>query len=250
MATGTKDQVAWNTSNDGMLAIDLNHDGKINDGTELFTPSFGGGHFATGSAALASLDGNHDGVIDHDDAAFDNLLIWKDANANGISDAGELSSLADNGVASISTTPTATVGEIDGQTVIGNGTFQMADGTTGNYIEVELDTSLGAAAQPPVASDGSKTFAIGSLEVADLIADFHDGAGGDKIDLSALLKGLAGVDRSRSRRLRGDRAVLGQCGERRGQGRYGWRRRQLPYGRRAGELYVPQRRRSRQNTLR
>ncbi|MER9319733.1 Ig-like domain-containing protein [Mesorhizobium sp. M0659] len=187
---GTKDQVAWNTSNDGMLAIDLNHDGKVDDGTELFTPSFGGRNFASGAAALASLDSNHDGVIDHSDAAFDSLLIWKDANANGISDAGELSNLAHNDITSISTTTTSAVGEIDGQTVTGNGTFQMADGTTGNYVEVELDTSLAAPAQPAIASDGSKTFAIGSLEVADLIADFHDG---DKIDLSSLLKGLAGV---------------------------------------------------------
>nr|WP_244661992.1 type I secretion C-terminal target domain-containing protein [Mesorhizobium huakuii] len=190
---GTKEQLAWNTSNDGMLAVDLNHDGKIDDGTELFTPNFDGGHFASGAAALASLDSNHDGVIDHNDAAFSSLLIWKDANANGTSDAGELSSLADNGVASINTAAHPAVGEIDGQTVTGNGTFQMADGTSGNYIEVELDTSLVAPAQPSVASDGTRTFAIGSLEVADLIADFHDGANGDKIDLSALLKGLAGV---------------------------------------------------------
>ncbi|TPM43015.1 type I secretion C-terminal target domain-containing protein, partial [Mesorhizobium sp. B2-3-2] len=192
-ADGHKDQVAWNTSNDGMLAVDLNHDGKIDDGTELFTPSFGGGKFASGAAALASLDGNHDGVIDHNDAAFDSLLIWKDANVNGASDAGELSHLADNGIVSISTAASPAVGEIDGQTVTGNGTFQMADGTTGNYVEVELDTSLGAPAQPTVASDGTKTFAIGSLEVTDLIADFHDGAKGDQIDLTALLKGLAGV---------------------------------------------------------
>ncbi|TRC77879.1 type I secretion C-terminal target domain-containing protein, partial [Mesorhizobium sp. WSM4307] len=190
---GTKEQLAWNTSKDGMLAVDLNHDGKINDGTELFTPNFGGGHFASGAAALTSLDSNHDGVIDHNDAAFSSLLIWKDANANGTSDAGELSSLADNGVASISTAAHPAVGEIDGQAVTGNGTFQMTDGTSGNYIEVELDTSLVAPAQPSVASDGTRTFAIGSLEVADLIADFHDGANGDKIDLSSLLKGLAGV---------------------------------------------------------
>ncbi|WP_246679305.1 DUF5801 repeats-in-toxin domain-containing protein [Mesorhizobium sp. B1-1-6] len=190
---GAKDQIAWNTSNDGMLAMDLNHDGKIDDGKELFTPSFGGGNFASGAAALASLDGNHDGLIDHNDAAFSSLLIWKDANTNGISDAGELSHLADNGIVSISTAASPAVGEIDGQTVTGNGTFQMADGTTGNYVEVELDTSLGAPAQPTVASDGTKTFAIGSLEVTDLIADFHDGAKGDQIDLTALLKGLAGV---------------------------------------------------------
>ncbi|WP_210235815.1 hypothetical protein, partial [Mesorhizobium sp. M1C.F.Ca.ET.204.01.1.1] len=52
---GTKEQLAWNTSHDGMLAVDLNHDGKIDDGTELFTPNFNGGHFDSGAAALASL---------------------------------------------------------------------------------------------------------------------------------------------------------------------------------------------------
>ena len=244
---GAKDQVAWNTSNDGMLAMDLNHDGKIDDGTELFTQNFAGGHFANGAAALASLDSNHDGVIDHNDAAFSSLLIWKDANANGISDAGELSSLAANGVVSISTTPSPASGEIDGQAVTGNGTFHMADGTTGNYVEVELDTSLATQAQPSVASDGTKTFAIGSLEVTDLIADFHDG---DKIDLTSLLKGLAGGNQSRSRRLCRDRTVVNQSGECRSQGRHEWRRRQLPYGRRAGELYVPQRGRGGENTLR
>ncbi|WP_210213879.1 hypothetical protein, partial [Mesorhizobium sp. M2D.F.Ca.ET.140.01.1.1] len=89
-----------------------------------------------------------DGVIDHNDAAFSSLVIWQDANANGISDTGELSHLADNGIVSISTAANAAVGEIDGQTVTGNGTFQMADGTSGNYVEVELDTSLVASTQP------------------------------------------------------------------------------------------------------
>ncbi|RUX04749.1 type I secretion C-terminal target domain-containing protein, partial [Mesorhizobium sp. M8A.F.Ca.ET.023.01.1.1] len=185
---GAKDQVAWNTSNDGMLAVDLNHDGKIDDGTELFTPNFNGGHFDSGAAALASLDSNHDGVIDHNDAAFSSLLIWQDTNANGISDTGELSHLADNGIVSISTAANAAVGEIDGQTVTGNGTFQMADGTSGNYVEVELDTSLVASTQPSVAMDGTSgadTFKIDNLNIKDLIVDYH-GDEGDKIDLTAL----------------------------------------------------------------
>ncbi|WP_214471675.1 type I secretion C-terminal target domain-containing protein, partial [Mesorhizobium sp. dw_380] len=185
---GSKEQLAWNTSHDGMLAVDLNHDGKIDDGKELFTPNFGGGNFASGAAALASLDSNHDGVIDHNDTVFDSLLIWKDANANGISDSGELSHLADNGIVSISTAATPTVGEIDGQTVTGNGTFQMADGTTGNYVEVELNTSLVAPTEPSVAiagTSGADTFKIDNLNIKDLIADYH-GAEGDKIDLTAL----------------------------------------------------------------
>ncbi|MER9518842.1 type I secretion C-terminal target domain-containing protein, partial [Mesorhizobium sp. M0614] len=192
---GAKEQLAWNTSHDGMLAVDLNHDGKIDDGTELFTPNFGGGNFASGAAALASLDSNHDGVIDHNDTAFDSLLIWKDANANGTSDAGELSHLADNGIVSISTAATPTVGEIDGQTVTGNGTFQMADGTTGNYVEVELDTSLVAPAEQTAGSTGADTFKLDNLDIKDLITDYHGtgpGGEGDKIDLSALFDTASG----------------------------------------------------------
>ncbi|MBZ9777198.1 type I secretion C-terminal target domain-containing protein, partial [Mesorhizobium sp. CO1-1-8] len=194
---GVKDQVAWNTSHDGMLAVDLNHDGKIDDGTELFTPNFGGGNFASGAAALASLDSNHDGVIDHNDTAFDSLLIWKDANANGTSEAGELSHLADNGIVSISTAATPTVGEIDGQTVTGNGTFHMADGTTGNYVEVELDTSLVAPAEQTAGSTGADTFKLDNLDIKDLITDYHGtgpGGEGDKIDLSALFDTAPGGD--------------------------------------------------------
>ncbi|MER9640591.1 DUF5801 repeats-in-toxin domain-containing protein, partial [Mesorhizobium sp. M0239] len=192
---GAKEQLAWNTSHDGMLAVDLNHDGKIDDGTELFTPNFGGGNFASGAAALASLDSNHDGVIDHNDTAFDSLLIWKDANANGTSDAGELSHLADKGIVSISTAATPTVGEIDGQTVTGNGTFQMADGTTGNYVEVELDTSLVAPAEQTAGSTGADTFKLDNLDIKDLITDYHGtgpGGEGDKIDLSALFDTASG----------------------------------------------------------
>ena len=93
-ADGNLDRVAWNTSGDGILAMDLDHDGVIDDGSEIFTPDFAGGGFATGADALASLDSNGDGVVDALDEAFSDLLIWQDADADGVSDEGELSSLA------------------------------------------------------------------------------------------------------------------------------------------------------------
>ena len=37
---GVKDQVAWTTGNDGILAYDVNGSGTIENGTELFTPNF------------------------------------------------------------------------------------------------------------------------------------------------------------------------------------------------------------------
>ena len=152
-ADGAADRVTWNSSNDGILAVDLDGNGKIDSGTEIFTPSFGGGNFASGVAALASLDGNGDGVIDAADAAFANLLIWQDANADGVSDAGELSSLADRGIASIATGATPTDEQVDGQAVTARGGFTREDGTSGDYIEVQLDTQLGARAPAREAED-------------------------------------------------------------------------------------------------
>ena len=203
-ADGIKDQVAWNTSGDGILAIDLNHDGVINDGTEIFTPDFAGGHFASGSAALASLDTNHDGLIDFGDEAFDSLVIWKDANADGITDAGELSSLADNGIASISAPGTPTDGIIDGQTITAEGVVTHTDGSTSGYVEVGLDTTLGDDSSAfswdnLVVGDagvvdtlhgtaGADQFVLTDLAAVDLIADY-DTAQGDSVDLSALLGG-------------------------------------------------------------
>ncbi len=103
-ATGQSVLTGWTDGKDGLLALDLDGDGKINDGSELFGA---GTNLATGKAtngyeALGQYDLNKDKVIDATDAVFTNLVVWADANGDGITQAGELHSLADLGVASIS----------------------------------------------------------------------------------------------------------------------------------------------------
>ncbi len=155
-ADGAADRVTWNSSADGMLAIDLNGNGRIDDGSELFTPDFAGGGFASGVDALASLDSNGDGVIDASDPAYADLLIWRDANADGVSDAGELARLADLGITSVAATAVAVDEAIDGQTVTARGGFIRADGTTGGYVEVNLDTRFGTRAAAREAEDAQR----------------------------------------------------------------------------------------------
>ncbi|OWQ92884.1 beta strand repeat-containing protein [Sphingopyxis witflariensis] len=173
-ADGAADRVTWNSSNDGILAVDLDGNGKIDSGTEIFTPGFGGGNFANGVAALASLDDNGDGVVDANDAAFAKLLVWRDANADGVSDAGELSSLTDQGITSISTGAVATEEFIDGQAVTAHGSFTRADGSKGDYIEVQLDTQLGARGADREAEDAQRSAGnqalTASLVAASLVA--------------------------------------------------------------------------------
>lgn len=101
--TGTANQTAWVSKADGFLVRDINHDGIINNGAELFgqgTLLENGTHAANGFAALAQFDANHDGKIDAKDAVFKELLVWRDANGDGISQATELLSMQKLGIVS------------------------------------------------------------------------------------------------------------------------------------------------------
>jgi hypothetical protein len=94
----------------GWLALDLNHNGKIDNGHELFgnaTSQPGPALQRLGFKALAIYDtrrygGNGDGVIDAKDAIYNRLRIWVDKNHNGVTDPGELTTLQQAGIKSIS----------------------------------------------------------------------------------------------------------------------------------------------------
>ena len=101
--TGTPQRMGWTDGKDGLLVRDINHDGRINNGSELFGSGTdtATGKAADGYAALAQHDANADGVIDAQDAIFKELQVWVDANRDGATDACELQSLAELGIASL-----------------------------------------------------------------------------------------------------------------------------------------------------
>ena len=103
---GTKQWVAWTAMNsaDAWLTLDVSRNGMIDSGDELFGNN---SQFANGFLKLAEYDklengGNRDGLIDNGDAIFSSLLLWRDANHNGISELSELNPLPSVGVESIS----------------------------------------------------------------------------------------------------------------------------------------------------
>ncbi|MGC4062320.1 MAG: hypothetical protein QM749_16330 [Aquabacterium sp.] len=90
-ATGSNALHGWVSPQDGLLVLDRNHDGVINDGTELFgtaTILSNGQRAGNGYNALLELDTNHDGKITAADAQFKDLKVWVDANGDGISQPG------------------------------------------------------------------------------------------------------------------------------------------------------------------
>ncbi|MFD1745353.1 DUF5801 repeats-in-toxin domain-containing protein [Rhizobium helianthi] len=216
-ADGKADQVAW-TSKNGILALDVNGNGKIDNGSEIFTPSFAGGNHAGGLAALATLDSNGDGTIDAKDDAFSKLSIWEDANHNGINDEGEVYSLASRGVASISLSSTAGGDAIDGQDVLAHGSFTFVDGSHGDLVEMGFDTvfgedkfsteifgtegndilNAGSGHSIMTGGAGADTFvfdasALHDMDVADVITDYRSEQG-DAVDVSVLLDKVLGPE--------------------------------------------------------
>lgn len=94
---GQQVQTAFVTGGDAFLAMDRNDNGKIDGGQELFGDQLGA---VNGFEELRKLDSNGDGRINKLDKDFDKLLLFKD-NGNGITEAGELVSLSEGGVAEI-----------------------------------------------------------------------------------------------------------------------------------------------------
>ena len=95
---------SWIDGKDGLLARDIDNDGKITSGAELFgnfTRLENGELARSGAEALKDLDDNNDGVLDEKDTAFNKILVWQDINSDGISDSDELKSLSDYGIKSI-----------------------------------------------------------------------------------------------------------------------------------------------------
>ena len=75
---GTEEEISMLNSGSGFLALDLNGDGVINDGGELFGTQSGNGF-----ADLAKYDSDGNGWIDEADEIWDKLLIWvKDEEGN------------------------------------------------------------------------------------------------------------------------------------------------------------------------
>lgn len=105
LADGIKEKTGWVGKDDGFLVLDKNSNGKIDNDSEFFGEgqSLKNGEKSTGGfESLGEYDGNGDKIINSNDEIYSQLRIWQDKNQNGITDEGELKTLKELGIKSIS----------------------------------------------------------------------------------------------------------------------------------------------------
>ena len=178
---GTPESTAWAGRDDGLLAIDLNGDGIVNDGSEIV---FGGNGLTDLQGLAISYDSNHDGVLDASDSAFAQFGVWQDANGNGVTDADEFRSLVEMGITSVDlTSDGASFIAADGDVVVyGTGSFTWANGISGTLADASFATSaldrLNARAGEMVATTAATTGMLAAIAAVamPLAAGAHEAA--------------------------------------------------------------------------
>jgi len=141
--TGKRTLTGWVAPSDGLLVFDRNHNGVIDNGSELFgnndrLPS------SNGFEALSHIDSNKDGKISSTDQQWSELQVWRDLNRDGYTNTGELISLADAGVEHINLNYDEYFGMDDyGNLLLQFGSYRTTSGKTWEVTDVwfQVDTA-------------------------------------------------------------------------------------------------------------
>ena len=130
---GFKEKTAWADNGDGILVYDINGNGTIDNAGELFgdrTLLANGTYARNGYEAIKQYDTDKNGQINADDEIFNKLMVWMDADNDGITDEGELKSLTDLQVQSIGIAYTQTsITDANGNTILGQTDVTLTDGS-------------------------------------------------------------------------------------------------------------------------
>ncbi|MGZ4960295.1 MAG: hypothetical protein ACXV7J_13660 [Methylomonas sp.] len=134
-ANGSPEQMAILKPGSGLLALDKNRDGVINDGSELFGPGTGDGF-----SELAAYDDDGNQFIDEGDAIYQQLRIWQRFEDGS----QKLLALGDKNIGAIylghvstpfqlKTADNASLGE-----VVSSGVYLKEDGSAGTLQQINF----------------------------------------------------------------------------------------------------------------
>ncbi|MFO0017434.1 MAG: calcium-binding protein, partial [Synechococcaceae cyanobacterium] len=102
---GFAERTGWVGPRDGLLVRDLDGNGLIDTGKELFGnySQLGDGRSAShGFEALATLDEDRNGILNSNDSGWRSIAIWVDANSSATVEPGEIKSLSSLRIESLS----------------------------------------------------------------------------------------------------------------------------------------------------
>jgi hypothetical protein len=168
---------AWAGADDGILVRDANHNGTVDNASEFV---FGG----DGVTDLQGLAAQYGDTLDANDADFGSFGVWQDANSNGVADAGEVTSLTDAGINSISLSSDGIAYSAnDDVEVAGTGSYTRADGSTGILADAVFLTRNADEDQRSVSAANTNTALIAALAAAGVAAA---PAAAQPVDLSAV----------------------------------------------------------------
>ena len=136
---GYRERAAWASADDGFLAYDKDGDGAITDHDELSFVSYVEGA-RTDLEGLAHFDTNDNGELDSGDADWSKFRVWQDLDQDGESDPGELRTLTEAGISSISLTSDGVERSVAGNTVFGEGSYAHTGGSR-SFFDVALQHS-------------------------------------------------------------------------------------------------------------
>ena len=215
---GFRTRTGFVSPDDGILSVDLNGNGIVDNGRELFGDSTvldDGNISLHGFEALAAVDDNNDNVIDENDVIFNDLRIWQDKDGDGVSTLDEMMTMEEAGVQSINIAH-----ELDGSIQNGNELFYTSSYTNtdgevhdtaavffsadeyDSFLDIDVDISEVIKSLPQALGSGKvatlhQAMALdGSGELQALVEDFvSDEANIGNVDkLNAILFKWVGTD--------------------------------------------------------
>lgn len=200
--TGNAKTIGWVGPRDGILVLDKNGNGIVDDAGEWF-----GQKFATSGIPPANQDGfkalatlanagatTFSGATSRINAAtgklyFNELQVWIDVNQDGKTDSGELRSLDSLGITSIDLTSQAVNRDMNGNKVLSQAGYTTADGKRHAVSDVGLSTEL------PILKDGPRPGSAAALAFAEYASKGYAAiATGQARAIAASVQGLPAIE--------------------------------------------------------
>ncbi|MCP9835831.1 calcium-binding protein, partial [Cyanobium sp. La Preciosa 7G6] len=180
---GFAERTGWFSPTDGLLVRDLDGNGTIDSGAELFgnhTLLPNGSKAENGFEALRVLDDNGDQFIDHLDSAWNTLKVWLDGNSNGVVDQGELQTLNEADVLRLGVgyVPSSLT-DPQGNRHLQIGAFQASDGTMQSMNDVwfRVDQARTKWLRPVLLDEGLAS--LPDLKGMGSVPDLHQAMASD-----------------------------------------------------------------------